>query len=267
MYFLDGHVHLQHPEVFVHLLDAGLHNMGVHARRQQEPSGRISGLLLIAGLPAQQWLQTMVQLADSDKPLKGQHLWKVQSTQEDQSILCRNEAGDTLCCALGEQVNTTERLELLLFGANHPYEVRSLEESVEQSLGEGALVIVPWGVGKWLGNRGKAVSRLLQNHHIQGYCLGDNGNRPQVWARVPQFAEAAQRSIPLVTGSDPLFLDGEIARVGNYGTIVRESLDLQNPLASLRNVIQQGTASLQPYGQRQPLWTFLSTQFKLRLAR
>ena len=266
MYFLDGHVHLEHEGMFLDLLENSLANMrlAVGGKQHTQP---LQGLLLLAELAGQSWGSVVHNWAESGKQFTGKHIWHLRLASDSDAVICENKQGDQLCCIIGQQVNTVENIELLLFGSKTPYEKQPLIESVTHALQEDSLVIVPWGVGKWLGKRGELVTNMLVDTELTGYYLGDNGNRPWFWKTVAPFDVAKEKQIPLICGSDPLFLPGEVKRVGSYGNIVPKQLNLEYPLQSLMDALEEKTVSLVPYGQLQKMYSFFISQIRLRFAR
>ena len=252
--------------MFVDLLDNSLANMRLAADGKQQTQP-LQGLLLLAELVGQSWGSIVQDWALSGKQLTGKHIWHLRLVSDSNAVVCENKQGDQLCCIMGQQVNTAENIELLLFGSKTVYKKEPLIESVTHALREETLVIVPWGVGKWLGKRGQLVTNMLVDTEIEGYYLGDNGNRPWFWKRVPQFKVARQKQIPVICGSDPLFLPGEVKKVGRYGNIVSKQLNVEYPFQSLKEALEDDTVSWVAYGQLQKLYSFFMSQIRLRFAR
>ena len=264
MLLCDGHVHLEHQDYFPDLLDNCLLNM----RKVIEGFGeqRVKGLLFIAELPGQSWRSVLLGRAEAGEGINGTTAWSLRPAGQKNVVICENNNGDQLVCVTGQQVITTEKLELLLFGHDELYRPESLLISVEKNVKQGSLVVIPWGVGKWLGQRGREVSQLLLQDTIDGYFLGDNGNRPAMWKTIPQFALARKKNIPIIAGTDPLFLPGQIHRVGGYGTLVSEepsgSFSMPEILESLQN-----SSPMETYGRLQGLYRFVSAQVGLRVTK
>ena len=266
MYFLDGHVHMEHEDMFLDVVENSLTNMRLAADSKQQGQP-LRGMLLFAELAGQSWGPVVQNWAVSGKQFTGRSTWQIRATSESHAVICENKQGDQVCCIIGKQVNTAENIELLLFASKTAYEKQPLIESVTHALQEDALVIVPWGVGKWLGKRGQLITSMLVDTEIEGYYLGDNGNRPWFWKVVSQFKVAREKQVPLICGSDPLFLPGEVKRVGSYGNIVPTQLNLEYPLQSLMEALEGKTVSMVAYGQLQKLYSFFMSQIRLRFAR
>src|SRR5690606_9902142 len=93
---------------------------------------------------------------------------------------------------------------------------------VERIRAAGGLAILAWGAGKWLGDRGRVVDDVIARESGRtDVMLADNGGRPRLWPRVPQFETAAEHGLRVLAGTDPLPLRGEERRIGSYGVRVR----------------------------------------------
>jgi len=111
-------------------------------------------------------------------------------------------------------------------------------------------VINPWGVGKWLGQRGKLLSQLIAEFE-NNFFLGDNGGRPSLWSWIPQFSSSQYNKF---NGSDPLPIDGELDRVASYGV----ALDLDESELRLENLLKAlKLAEHQNYGKPMGLRRFI----------
>ncbi|MEO0368149.1 MAG: hypothetical protein AAF197_05105 [Pseudomonadota bacterium] len=180
--------------------------------------------------------------------------------QDDFIIAAHLQLGD-IYLASARQVNTKERLELLLLGIEDKVDDDLPAEHYINSYFHKALVVCPWGVGKWLGQRA-VVLKQLQARMSDKFSLGDNGGRPSIWSWVPHFNEAKKQAKKILNGSDPLPIEGELDRVGSFGVEleIQSPLSLENVLAELRN---GQTAN---FGSTMPLLAFLKKRYLLSTA-
>jgi hypothetical protein len=131
----------------------------------------------------------------------------------------------------------------------------------------GAIPVLPWGVGKWLGARGRIVADVLRSSPPRSVCIGDNGGR---WRALPaplQFALAAQRGIVILPGSDPLPLAHDVRRVCSYVCTLEGAIDPGAPGRSIIESLAGLALSPAPRGSRVGLVTFVRNQVALRLSR
>ncbi len=263
MWFVDGHAHLDSL--------GSLHIMLEHCRANMQeasasitPEKEVHGLVLLAETSNTPWSSELFKVAPEGQVVGIDGQWQIKRTSKN-ILICSNPENDTLCCILGQQINSEEKIELLLFGMDgFSLEGLNIENILEQAKKHKALVILPWGVGKWLGLRGRIINQLISSYPVGSFYLGDNGNRPFFWQNIPQFSLAKKKKISILRGSDPIGgTPQQLKRVGAFGSIVQQSLNFQDPLHSLQESLLQG--SLTSYGACQGLFSFLLTQTQLRL--
>lgn len=263
---VDAHVHL-YPFMRVRaMLDAAGRNLpGLNASAGAEatPAER-AGVLLVAdpdGVAGYERLLT--EPADGEAgPWRREH-------GDDHSVTFRQEGGTSLTAIRGQQLITREGLEVLGIGCGA--KLRSgfpLAEMVARIRAARGLAILAWGAGKWLGRRGRTLTRLIEAEAGQpDVVLADNGGRPRAWSRVAQFETAAERGMRVLAGTDPLPLAGEVQRIGSYGFRIRVAgSDGVAPGDSLRRALATDTP-IQIVGRPMPVRGFVLNQLRLRLQR
>ncbi len=170
------------------------------------------------------------------------------------------ESGATLLIIAGRQIITAEKIEVLaqctseLFPDGLP-----LDETIERAKATGALVVLPWGVGKWFGARGRLVAQAVERHDV---LLGDNAGRPIGWPSPALFSRRA-----VLPGSDPLRLKSEERVVGTFGFRFSCEWDARRPAASLAAELRRMTGSPACIGRRAAPLAFVRQQTGLRLTR
>ena len=197
--------------------------------------------------------------------------WTFESNGEGITLLGRREDHAVrLVVIAGRQVVTAERLEVLALGLVEPVEGGlSVEETVLRVQGRGALAVLPWGLGKWIGERGEAVARLIDTPpgRAGGLVLGDNAGRPGLGPRPPLFDMAAAKRMTLLPGSDPLPIASAQHHACSYGVILGGPFELdqigRQVIAGLRDV---GPVPRR-FGERHGLVSFVRQQVTLRLSR
>jgi hypothetical protein len=262
MIFFDAHVHIQERFDLGRFLAFALENL---ERRRAEMTKSASGTYFLLLTEAKN-LDVYSQL----KRQSGLPSWQVVATREEESLLLRHSLrpGVRLFLVAGRQIVTTERLEVLCLGsAAKIADGDSLAATVTTVRQHGGLAVLPWGAGKWLGQRGATVSAFLQQAEPQALFVGDNGGRPGFWPAPPQFSLAAARGIRLLPGSDPLPLPGEERRVGTYGALIEGDCSDETPAADLKRLLTDASRPITPFGHRPGAWQFFRTQLALRLNR
>jgi hypothetical protein len=181
----------------------------------------------------------------------------------------RRSTGETLVAVRGQQLITCEGLEVL--GAGYSGNVPSgatLARTIGLITSLDGWAIVAWGVGKWLGRRGRIVSDMIAAEVRPNVMLADNAGRPVWWSRVPEFELAAEKGMRVLAGTDPLPLKGQEERVGSYGVALAlpEAPNLRLADAFWR-ALEDVRTPLRRIGARIGGAHFLATQIGLRLRR
>lgn len=175
----------------------------------------------------------------------------------------------------GRQIVTAERLELLVLGRDLVIKDKTpIVQAIGVANSAGALPVVPWSPGKWLGARGKIVDQLICSRRPSELAFADSALRPQGWALPPLLKKAEAKGFAILAGSDPLPFAGEEKRVGGYYTAAEiPSLTEDSPLqafeAGLFSVFRDPTAArnLCSRGRRLSLASLILAQIRLKLAK
>lgn len=252
------HIHAQ-TDVEL-LLSSAMRNFSAVAAEQGLTGW--TGMLWLAEMSGQNWFKTFSQPG----PASRFRSWQV--TGVGPSALIAESAGVHSCLYLvaGSQVVTAERLEVLALGTPMRFEEgRPLDHTIKAAQDAGALVVLPWGVGKWLGPRGQLVSSALTTRRESGILAGDNAGRPAFWAEPHVFRTVRARGLPVLPGTDPLPISGEERRVGANGFWLRGRLREPVDGAALRDmVLEAGADGVNCFGRRETPWRFVRNQLALR---
>lgn len=165
--------------------------------------------------------------------------WTPYLTKETESLIIR-KADKKLIILAGRQLVSTEKIELLSLFSSLVIEDRSLPlaELAQRVSQNNALPVVPWGVGKWIGQRGKVVEELFSKQLDFPIFPGDNGNRPPFWPMPQLLRKAPTRYSAVLSGSDPLPLASHENRAGSFGSFITDAeLSLDTPIDSLRKIL------------------------------
>ena len=196
--------------------------------------------------------------------------WRVQETKEAFSFSMLIPLSGRGVCRVsvvrGYQAATVERLEVLALGTDARLrEGVTLEETVRCTIDVGAIPIIPWGLGKWWGARGRMLKDMMQSEMGTSIWLGDTSHRPMGLPQPRAFAVAEARGIPIIPGSDPFPLPSHAGRVGRYGFTLTGVMDSEYPGASLKALLNERDSGLTTFGTRTNLVGSLRNQVKLRV--
>lgn len=262
---LDSHVHFHNLTDVPGLLETALLAFR-RAVGAQAADGPFSGILVLTE-PQNRPTFAALQQGISGRAGAGMGIWSLAATGEKISLQAIRQGGDTLFLLSGQQIVTRENLEVLsLLAQPVVADGLGLDETVTEVLRFGGLPVLPWGVGKWLGHRGKIVSDFLAENRETPIFLGDNGGRPAFWTSVPQFRQAKSRGIAILRGSDPLRCSHGRRGAGSYGDLLTCPWDADRPGQSLRNALTAGNAISGEFGRPERPWHFLKDQIAMRIS-
>lgn len=246
MVFFDAHVHL-YP---VYDRDALLDAVAANAARLAPGAAMALALLRRAG---QGGLEEMLA--------PGGGRW-ARVRMADAHCAIMSEGRREIHVFAARQVAAHERLEALgLCGDADVPDGLPLAESLARLRAAGLLPVLAWGLGKWLGARGRLVRATIAAHGPGDLLLGDSALRPVCWGTPRPMAAARRRGLRVVCGSDPLPRPGEERAAGCYATVIEGDLDPSAPSAGLRRLLRDEKVALRPAGRRHGL---LSTLRRMR---
>jgi hypothetical protein len=236
---IDAHVHLHRPASALDDLDQAWRNMAGLRR-----AGHVPVLMLAEPSGS----EVFTGLADHLSPCA------------EPDALWYEADGARMLIVAGRQIISEEGLEILALAYRGPVDDgRPASTIVAELSARDAVVVLPWGAGKWLGERGRLIGRLRRQGRT--LLLGDNGGRPAWWL-APLLAGTRTLS-----GSDPLPLPGSARRIGSFGTVVEASLSLDHPVRDLKAAVRNPATALRRFGRPASSVRFASDQLLLRLAR
>ncbi len=264
MIFFDAHVHIHEIFTIDGMLDSARRNFARHAPLPYAgPSATY--FLLLSEAKSTDFFSILRNKADAFRPAPGG--WRFFTTDESETLRASHEQwpDGRFFILAGRQVVTEERIEVLALATREKLtDGLTLDETVEAVRRRGGLAVLPWGVGKWLGHRGKILETYIGKGTPEGLFIGDNGGRPVFWPEPRLFQTAEARGIRLLPGSDPLPLPAEEARVGSYGGFMQGEVSSDHPAADLRRLLAERTYPIVPFGGRMGIGRFLQTQVALR---
>ena len=196
--------------------------------------------------------------------------WTAHNTDEQGSLRINHGAfpDKEIILISGQQVVTEEKLEVLAI-ACHSNQIDGipLKDTVRSISSGDGIVILPWGVGKWLGQRGRILDHFIATESCSLLFLGDNGSRPYFWpvSRLERCRKT--KKTRLLSGTDPLPLPGEERRIGTFGSIIHGSIDSLKPVKTLKAILSDPETEITDYGDLQSSLSFLKQQVALRMAR
>jgi hypothetical protein len=168
----------------------------------------------------------------------------------------------------GHQLVSHEQLEVLALGTRQQFEGGKATETLIREIAEaGALPVLSWGVGKWLGTRGRVVEGLIERSDLPPFFLGDSAHRPTFWPQSSLFRRAEERGIRNLSGSDPLPFPGEVQRAGSFGVVLNGTLDLEKPARDLKQTLLDPSTTFRQFGEGETPGRFVRNQLKMQFRK
>jgi hypothetical protein len=260
----DAHVHV-YPEFDVpRLLDAASANLAGAARTIGVDTPRAFAYLLLSETRSSDFFQRAAGGGADLGP------WRPSATGEPESLRLEHPARPPLVLVAGRQVRTEEGLEVLALGTRATFrDGAPFDVALHQVSESAAITVLPWGLGKWWGRRGRTVWRAVADRlrsPVGRLALGDDGGRPRWTPRPSILRRGAAAGALVLRGSDPLPLPGQESRVGEVGFAVIGHGDPDRPLAALTGALDREGRPVR-FGGGQGVASFLGDQLRLRIIR
>lgn len=257
---VDAHVHL-HPNMDAgEVLTAAMGHMSRAARDlgyAERPPGH---LVLTESAGVDRFAELDGTVGD----------WNFAPTSE--VISCRASPSDgsaPIFMTSGRQIVTAEGLEVHALGTRAEFpDGLPITEVLEAVRGDGAMIVLPWGVGKWGGARGRIIADFIARPvEPNAFCLADSGVRPGFLSRPGLLAEAEARGVRVLAGSDPLPLAGGAHSTGRFGFIGEYEVDAGGPFGALRRWLDALECSPATYGRLETPLAFFRAQIAMQIRK
>jgi hypothetical protein len=255
---VDTHVHVYPGHDLASALRAGLENLTCLARAAGAPDAALA-----LCLTERHDCHVFEDLALGRSTHTG---FELSCGPEPAAVRLTCTSG-TLHVFAGSQIATRERLEVLTLGTRVAQtEGAPVCETIEAALDTGAVTVLPWSPGKWLGARGRLLRDLLalpSASRLGQLLLADSSLRGRGLRAPALFAVARLRGIAVAAGTDPLPLPGEERLIGTYASLSPVAFDGSQPVTALRAALAH--ADLRVVGRRRSLPDMLRALVRLRL--
>ena len=269
MIVVDAHVHIYDCFDLHAFLDSALANFRDEAARSQE-TNTFTAFLLLTETAREHWFQRLENHAREGLGIggNGSKKWTFRGTSESCSLSAQRAGRQTIFLIAGRQIVTAEDLEVLALATDKEFEdggpLADVIRTVQRS---GAIPVIAWGPGKWLGKRGAIIARTLNRLEGSGLFLGDNGNRPTFWPRSSHFRTAQAKGGRILPGSDPLPFPSEYRRPGSFGFSVNGTVTSEYPARDLKRILLDPKTRLKPYGRLERPLRFFRNQSTMQVIK
>lgn len=252
---VDGHVHVRGTFDVSVMLSAAVHNFD----RLGAGAARVHGTLLLAESAGE---DAFARLASLDRPLGR---WRFGATDEPCVIEAERDDGRLLTIVNGRQWTCDDKLEVLTLGSDARLaDGMPFADCIEAGLDAEAMVVVPWGFGKWTGARRDRVLDAIERFG-ETLVLGDSAARPGR-SRDTVLETGRLHGLPILPGTDPLPIAPHLRRAGRYGLRIEAAPPRNGRWGWLDSQIRSSPPRGRTIGSRDGVIGALGTQVRLRLA-
>ena len=266
---MDAHVHIYDCFDLRTLLHSAYANFDRLAK-EAGYEGRFTGILFLTETQRDDWFHKLLSWAEDGGPPPGESAngWRFEKTEETDSLYAVEGAGKRLILIAGRQIVTAENLEVLALGTEQKFRDRQpIAEVVKLVKASGAIPVVPWGTGKWLGKRGRILTNLMSGMGSEGLFLGDNSGRPWFWRRPTHFRLARQKNMRILPGTDPLPFPTQAGRAGSFGFMIRSNVDSDRPASDILRQLRNPETEIIPCGRLEKTVPFLRNQTTIQFRK
>lgn len=257
---IDAHVHIHHTFDFTELPDRAAEQRDA-AARQLGLSATVPGTLM---LTESEGVAAFSRLASQAGRRIGR--WNVERTGDAEALRLQTESAGSLVVVAGRQVVTAEGVEVLALGTLATFaDGQPIRSVIEQVHAASALVVLPWGFGKWIGRRGRVVASLLHAPEASRLFLGDSGGRLDFGLEPSLFGIARKQGMPILPGSDPLpFEENQMGRVLGYGFVLDVDVTGDRPATAIKRRLQASRRQPPVFGRRAAVADFVRCQLAMQ---
>jgi hypothetical protein len=254
---VDGHVHFHDVRFVAPTLDAAAHNFRAACGRSH---GLVGAILLTEA--------SGEHVFDSLQDLSMAGAWGFAPAADEPESLIAQRGDVALAIVGGRQVRAAAGLEVLALGTRSVFrEGMPLTDTVEAIRRSGAVTVLPWGFGKWLGARGRVVAATLAKFEPDQLFVGDNGGRLSLLG-VPALVRASERrGFRVIPGTDPFPFALDHRRVGRFGFLGEVPLPAAAPWRALRGWLIARRTSPLTYGEASGLLRLVVNQIGIQVHR
>jgi len=194
--------------------------------------------------------------------------WKILQTEERNSLIAEKNEEYKLIIIAGRQIISKENLEVLAIGTTKKFEDRlNLTDIIQQIHKDGAVPVLPWGVGKWMGKRGKVIKQFIEEGNKFKYFLGDNSGRPNFGFTPKLFIFAHKKGLKILRGTDPLPFSYQQKKIGSFGFSIKADIDTDHPAEDLKKIFYNLQEEPHNYGKLETPFNFFRNQIIMQLRK
>jgi hypothetical protein len=269
MILIDAHVHIYDCFDLQSFLDSALENFKAEAVRCGQEDA-FTALVLLTETAKENWFHRLTGYAGTKSGTGSRSIgnWTFHRTNENRSRYAQSGNSKGFFLFAGRQIVTAEGLEVLALATMENFrDGFSIEELVRTVRKSGAIPVIPWGFGKWMGKRGAILKNILRKEKNSFLFLGDNSGRPVFLARPSLFEIAEKKGVRVLPGSDSLPFPSESHRAGSFGLSIEGTITRERPARDLKRILLDPKTRLQAYGSLEHPYRFFRNQLRARIVK
>lgn len=245
LFLVDSHVHIHecfNIEEYLNFIFGNFSN----SAREIDNSISWVGILLLTEIKGINFFNSLLNSL-SQKKINN---FNIIRTEEDESYIIQNGSGHKVIVISGRQIITEGGIELLALCTTKNFkEHEDLEKTILNVITANAIPVVPWGFGKWVGEKKNIIKNLINLDKDIKFFLGDNSGRPRFWFEPYLFKLGKSCSRFVFPGTDALPIPSEVSKTGSYGFYLKTELNLSKPSEGLKKVLNDLNESPLTFGK------------------
>ena len=264
--FVDAHVHIHDCFGLQEFFDAAARNFAFLSSNAASTTFHRYVLCLTESRGACKF-EELAELADVNSANMNatEAVWRCRHSGNDRCLIAVHPILGEITIVAGRQIVTAEKLEILALGSTGKWDDGlPASDVVESVIRAGAIPVLPWGFGKWLGRRRHVAESLIEKYGDGSLYIGDNSGRPSILPEPSEFGAAKDLGMRTLPGSDPLPIKSQYDRAGSFGFYVDDVTDRDGVWAGLNAMLQKGDGVLHHYGSLESPLRFVRNQIAMQ---
>ena len=254
---VDAHVHFHDDGLVSSTIDAAAANFSMLGL----PDDPVQGMLLVAESIGE---NSFDYLASRDRTGE----WQLWSPPGERETVTASNGISRIVIVCGRQIRCVHGIEVLALGTRKRYsDGGHPNDVIDLVMADGAIPVLPWGFGKWVGRAGGIVKELFNSRDPESLFVGDNGGRLGMCGTPGMLQEFQRAGFRVLPGSDPFPFGGDYRRVGGFGFLADARIDFDRPWSTLRSWLLTGSGTPVPYGRTVGPARFLVNQSGIQIRK
>ncbi len=193
---------------------------------------------------------------------------RVKTSAGGLSVSVMSGEQETVRIFPGRQVVSGEKLEILALLVEKPdMDGLPAKDIIHATLDAGGVPAVGWAPGKWMFERGRKVTQLVEFFDAGNLVVGDSTLRPYGYPEPGPMKLARKKGMGIIAGSDPLPFKGEETVMGTYGTLIEaDEVDSLDDIDLRDCLLSAGPAGIKRVGFRNDFFTATARALKCRFS-